>query len=663
MARVLGAAHLRVHRGRPRLAVARPARPGAPLIRTPVSRSRAPRLRALLLPLLAGALGAGAPLAPRTDATANDHRTLAGTLARGDFTLALTLTRAAWRPNGPRDLAVDVAAFAEEGRAPAIPGPLIRVPAGTRMAVTVRNALAERATVHGLHDHEGARDSVVLAPGEVRTVRFVATRPGTYAYLARTTVTATLLSRRDDAQLVGAFVVDSAGRDPRAENRRERVLVISAWDDTVANPASPYGMRQVYAINGRSWPFTERLAYREGEVVRWRVLNLSQHSHPMHLHGTYFRVLARGTPFTDTTFAAAREVVTELLLVGQTMTMAWTADRPGNWLFHCHTINHIDEALRLGAAATASAHASHANVTDVMAGLVMAMTVRPTGKVAATPTPHRRLRLVVTERAAPAGGHPRFAYVLQRDAREPAPDSLELPGSTLELVQGEPTAITVVNRSRQATAVHWHGMELQSRYDGVAGWSGAGARVAPLIAPGDSFTAHMTPPRAGTFIYHTHAGELAQLSGGLYGALIVRPRDARPDPLERLLVLGDSTTDSLRARGVPSIINGRSVPMPIELVAGATHVLRVISIGAVSLRRLRLLDGDTLVHWTPVAKDGAEWPAERQVAVPAQQLLGAGETMDLRVTPLRAGELVLEVTALYGPPIVTRVPVRVRAAP
>ena len=177
---------------------------------------------------------------------------------------------------------------------------------------------------------------------------------------------------------------------------------------------------------------------------------------------------SRGTPFTDTTFgAASRLVVTELLSPGVTMTMDWKAERAGNWLFHCHTINHIDEALRLGAAATA---------------------------------PQRRLRIVVTERSAPGRGRPSLAYVLQRTAREPARDSLELPGSTHELQQGEPTAITVVNRSRQPTAVHWHGMELESFFDGVAGWSGAGTRVAPIIAPGDSFVAHMTPPRVGTFI-------------------------------------------------------------------------------------------------------------------------------------------------------------------
>jgi FtsP/CotA-like multicopper oxidase with cupredoxin domain len=250
--------------------------------------------------------------------------------------------------------------------------------------------------------------------------------------------------------------------------------------------------------------------------------------------------------------------------------------------------------------------------------------------------------------------------VLQRDGREPAGDSLELPGSTLSLTQGEPTAITVVNRSRQQTAVHWHGMELESFFDGVAGWSGAGTRVAPIIAPGDSFVAQMTPPRAGTFIYHTHAGELAQLTGGLYGAMIVRPRDGRADLHERVIVLADSTADSLPARTPPSMINGRREAVPFELIAGATHRLRFISIGAVTRKQVRLLEGVAVVRWTPVAKDGAEFPVAQRAESAADQVLAAGETMDVLVTPARVGELVLEVTSVYGPAVTTRVPIRVR---
>ncbi|WKW14842.1 multicopper oxidase domain-containing protein [Pseudogemmatithrix spongiicola] len=594
------------------------------------------------------------------DLTSNDQRPIAGTLRDDNYSLALELRRLTWRPNAPSALDVDVAAFAEVGESATVPGPLIRVPAGTHLRITIRNTLAERATVHGLHDHDGPRDSVSLTPGETRELRFVAQRVGTFAYFARTTATPTLLGRRDDSQLVAAFIVDPAGTDPGVANARERLLIITAWDDSLANPASPYGPRQVYAINGQSWPFTERLTYNQGDSIRWRVLNLSQHVHPMHLHGTYFRVQSRGTPFTDTALGdTSRLVVTEYLGAGGTMMVDWKAERAGNWLFHCHTINHIDEALRLGEVARANAHANHGTVTDVMAGLVTAISVRPSS-VAEEPevTPRRRLRLFVTERPAPVRGSPSLAYVLQRDEREPARDSVELPGSTLELQQDEPTVITVVNRSRQPTAVHWHGMELESFYDGVAGWSGGGTRVAPIIAPDDSFVVHMTPPRAGTFIYHTHAGELAQLTGGLYGAMIVRARDHRPDANERVVVLADSTADSIRAP-VGSMINGRRNPVPIDLTAGRTHRIRFISIGAVALKRVRLLEGDAILQWIPVAKDGAEYTSAQRVRRSAEQVLAPGETMDVLVTPTRAGTLVLEVTSAYGPPVTTRVEVRV----
>lgn len=621
---------------------------------------------ALLLtaPTLAAVLGARGLRSVRGDAITNDHRTIAGVLRDGEYVLALELRRASWYPNAPTALAVDVPLFGEAGRPASAPGPMIRVPAGTRMRVTVRNDLAQRATVHGLHDHGGSRDSIVLGPGESREVRFTSEQVGTFAYFARTSVTPTIFGRRDDSQLMAAFIVDPAGTDPHDANARERLLVITAWDDSVRNPASPYGPRQVYAINGRSWPFTERLAYDEGDSIRWRVLNLSQHSHPMHLHGTYFRVRSRGTPFADTLDASSRLAVTEFLPPGATMTMEWAADRPGNWLFHCHTINHIDEALRLGVPAASDGHADHGNATDVMAGLVMAISVRARATaVSREDAPRRRLRLMVTERAAAGGGAPSLAYVLQRGRGEPARDSLELPGSTLELRQDEPTAITVVNRSTQPTAVHWHGMELESLYDGVAGWSGAGTRVAPIIAPGDSFIAHMTPPRAGTFIYHTHAGELAQLTGGLYGALIVRPRRERVDPAERVIVLADSTLDPIAGRisgrTPPSMINGHQEPDPITLRAGVAHRLRFISIGAVTGKQVQLQDSTRLLEWTPVAKDGAEHPIADRRAGLATVNLAAGETFDVLFTPAREGPLVLVVTSAYGPPITTRVPIRV----
>lgn len=107
------------------------------------------------------------------------------------------------------------------------------------------------------------------------------------------------------------------------------------------------------------------------------------------------------------------------------------------------------------------------------------------------------------------------------------------------------------------------------------------------------------------------------------------------------------------------MINGRRHPAPLTLIAGATHRLRFISIGAVSLKRVRLLESDTVLRWMPVAKDGAELPSAQRLETAADQWLAPGETMDVLVTPTRTVTLALEVTSVYGPPVTTRVPVRI----
>ncbi len=282
-------------------------------------------------------------------ATANDNRTAAGTLAGNVLTVALELRNATWLPNGDSGIALAVEAFAEAGHDASIPGPLLRVPSGTEMHVSVHNLLNVRAVVRGLRDHDGTADSLVLAPGETRNVQFTARTVGTHYYFARTTLATTLMSRGADSQLAGAFIVDPPLSRAPTFAAHDRVFVITAWEDTLKDPTLRYERRQMYAINGLSWPRTERLSYSIGDTVRWRVVNASQHGHPMHLHGFYFSVLSRGSPLDDTLYdsAARRNAVTEPLSAGTTMSVQWTPDRAGNWLFHCHFINHVDTDVRL----------------------------------------------------------------------------------------------------------------------------------------------------------------------------------------------------------------------------------------------------------------------------------------------------------------------------
>jgi Multicopper oxidase len=56
-------------------------------------------------------------------------------------------------------------------------------------------------------------------------------------------------------------------------------------------------------------------------------------------------------------------------------------------------------------------------------------------------------------------------------------------------------------------------VELESYYDGVPGWGAKDNELTPVIKPGGSFIVRFTPPRAGTFMYHTHLNDEAQLSG------------------------------------------------------------------------------------------------------------------------------------------------------
>jgi hypothetical protein len=63
-------------------------------------------------------------------------------------------------------------------------------------------------------------------------------------------------------------------------------------------------------------------------------------------------------------------------------------------------------------------------------------------------------------------------------------------------------------------------VELESYYNGVAGWGVRGKEVTPGIQPGQFFRVRFTPPRAGMFMYNTHLHEEEPLAGGLYGPLI-----------------------------------------------------------------------------------------------------------------------------------------------
>lgn len=594
----------------------------------------------------------------------NDNVRSAGALSKGVLRVALELRRVTWRPLGQSHAGADVMAFAEAGQGATIPGPLLRVPLGTAIHATITNRLDTTIVVYGLSARRISQmDSLLLAPGETREVRFTADAEGTFFYWAARAGTSFSDRLFEDAELNGAFIVD-----PPGGVTKDRVFLISqffAKDSTGA----PDGLQELLVINGRPWPLTERLTYQLGDSVRWRWINASENTHPLHLHGFYYRIEARGDFAHDTIYwpAQQRMAVTELVDAAQTMRMVWSPNRAGGWIFHCHLTPHIAANPLMGAEKLSTrqrieqvfgVHGVHEpahHVERAMGGLMLGMHVKPSGSPPTSAAGRRVLRLLVQSGSFPGDTTKRFAYV-SPDGPEPARDSVRPWAPTIVLHQGEPTSIWVVNRSSQATAVHWHGLEIESPFDGVVGVGGYAGSPAPPIMPGDSFEVRVTPPRSGSFMYHTHMNELVQQGGGLWGPLLVLDSGQTWDREHDLIFQAGSQPD------FAPWLNGREKHDTLTLQAGVSYRLRLMNVTMANpFLQFWLVREGAPLQWTPLARDGFDLPSWQRERAPARMRVGIGETHDVEIRINRPGELNLEMRA-GGGDLFTRQPIRVVAS-
>jgi manganese oxidase len=555
---------------------------------------------------------------------ANSNRVAAGKFADDGVTLDLDVLQADWFPESDSGPSMKVYVFAERGRPAQIPGPMIRVREGATIHAKVHNQLAVAVVVHGLHSHPGKRDDVLQIPaGETRDATFQAGQPGAYYYWA--TAGCDQWNGRpykEDSQLSGAFIVD-----PPGSVVPDRVFVITVWRDK----ARPDESLDVPVVNGKSWPYTERLEYTAGTDVRWRWLNPSGQVHPMHMHGSYYRVDSLGDGERDTPLADGlqKSVVTELLPIGGTMTTAWFPETPGRWLFHCHILAHISpDIMMLRQGETDHLAGMSHDLMHHMSGLAMGITVLPQPGHPATAKrvkPKRKLELIVADEPGSATAK---GYSLLERGKPPTPVSC--PGPPIVLTRGEPVAIRIKNQLNEPTAVHWHGIELESYYDGVPGWTGDAHRVTPVIQPGKSFDVYFTPPRAGTFIYHTHMKDLKQLSSGLSGAIIILPPgETFHTETDKIFMI---TRSGMRRDGT-LLLNGTKDAEPLQWRAGVEYRLRFINMNANNPVIVTLTQNASPLSWTAFAKDGADLPAQQALALPASFTIAPGETYDFKLRP------------------------------
>lgn len=614
-----------------------------------------------LMVSVANTFAQNAPKVALPEALANDNRAAAGQVKNNILELQLEMREAVWYPEEEGGGHRDAYVFAESGRAPQTPGPLIRVPQGTEIHASIRNTLPLAAKIYGLHQHPGdPKDALSIAAGETREVRFTAGEPGTYMYWA-TTANHSLEDRdQGESLLDGAFVVDAPGAKVD-----DRIFVLGIWKKGNV----PGDGEEITGINGKAWPHGERVTYTAGDTIHWRVIDPTFSPHGMHLHGFFFTVdgVGDGESYTLYSPEQRRTAVTELIDVGHTFELTWKPERTGNWLFHCHMVSHMSpsEALHPPPANTAGDVPGHDH-NIAMAGLVVGITILPKAgaKPAAVSTAAaRKLQLVISDNPGKVPLY-KVAVIDPAHPAAPAPAGTEAApsflGPPIVLTRGEAAEIEIKNEMKEPTAIHWHGMEIESYYDGVAGWTGSGTQTTPAVAPGGSFVARITPPRAGTFIYHTHWHDVGQLLNGVYGPLIVLEPGEKYDPShDRTFVFSSGRYAPF---GYLMLINGVPEPERAELHSGERYRLRMINItdDLVDLR-VRLTSNDKPVQWKIVAKDGADLPAAQVKFSAADMPITVGETYDVEYEAKDAGEASLQIWEVSYPTLVA-VPLRFSAA-
>jgi Domain of unknown function (DUF4396)/Multicopper oxidase len=162
----------------------------------------------------------------------------------------------------------------------------------------------------------------------------------------------------------------------------------------------------------------------------------------------------------------------------------------------------------------------------------------------------------------------------------------QVPGPRLHFREGDHVRINVTNRLPESTSVHWHGLILPNVMDGAA------HITQEPIEHGSLYRYEFTAVQSGTYLYHTHDHVDRQQSLGLYGAMIIDPRE--PDPslradheytlqLQEWLLREGLTFPAMPMDGaMPNYftINGRAFPSTDTIAMNVGETLKVRFIGS-----------------------------------------------------------------------------------
>lgn len=176
-----------------------------------------------------------------------------------------------------------------------VPGPLIHVREGDDVTVHVTNNTTLPHTIHwhginqiGSWQNDGVPDITqeAIKPGESYTYQFNADRPGTLWYHCHVNVWEHVATRG----MWGPLIVDP--KKPSALEKKvtkDVIMMMSTWESSYANNygkgGSPQDVPDYFSVNAKSFPFTQPVRVKKGDVVRFRMIGAGDEFHQMHLHG------------------------------------------------------------------------------------------------------------------------------------------------------------------------------------------------------------------------------------------------------------------------------------------------------------------------------------------------------------------------------------------
>lgn len=212
------------------------------------------------------------------------------------------------------------------------PGPLVRATLGDNVRFVFTNNLLETTGVHfhGLRvpnkvDGIPHITQDPIKPGAAFVQEFTIRNAGSHMYHSHHNATDQV-----GRGLLGAFIVDPADPSERPERKygtTQDILWIS--NDALGG----------FTINGRGFPATKPIVAKLGEKIYVRFMNEGNMTHPWHLHGMPFRVVARdGYPLGTAAFTADTISVGP----GERWDVVVDCDEPGVWAWHCHILPHAE---------------------------------------------------------------------------------------------------------------------------------------------------------------------------------------------------------------------------------------------------------------------------------------------------------------------------------